>query len=298
MDELLNFYIYQRGWLIMLLLPALIFIVMMVDNARNARGGVGWVAAVFLCLMLFLPAALHDLGPNETRQSLAQSREIMLYIGILGLIVPFMLLFGYWLSNRAPAMPYQNVPISQDMTQLGPSPASDNVPRVTPNQITGVDENMPGVSAPMPYGGAPMPYGGAPMPYGGAPMPYGGMPASAPLEASTQINPNKGSAAFTNEFVFAWLEDVKTGAKYQLRRDKNSIGRGEQHQINLTDNTVSRQGHALVLVDGKTVIVKNTATSSTVMVNNVPVTYPVNMVHGDVLTVGDVQLRLIWGEGK
>ncbi len=69
------------------------------------------------------------------------------------------------------------------------------------------------------------------------------------------------------------------------------IGRAEGSEILLGDPRVSHR-HALVRRRGDQVIIEDLRSTNGTMVNGTGISFPTALAPGDVVTVGDVQLRL------
>jgi hypothetical protein len=106
-------------------------------------------------------------------------------------------------------------------------------------------------------------------------------------------------AGLRNEPVAGWLvclEGPSRGKDYRLHTEKNFIGRGPNMDVILdSDNTVSRERHAVVIFDPKkkTFWALPGEASGLVYLNGDIVNSPAPMKADDVLEVGQTKLVLI-----
>lgn len=275
LNTLFTFYLENRGWLAFAILPIVIFLVMLIDNQRNQRGAIGWLAGVFICLLLFLPAVIYDLGPVETREALTDVRLLLFYVGILGLILPVMLFVGYVVSYRSPTRQANNA-------NMPPQPAMGGMP---PQAI---NANMPLADDSLPT-----------MMDGGRGQQQGSVPASpyqADDEKPTQIEGVKppSIASHNTPLLNAWLIDESNpNNRYQLRAGRTGIGRGQKHDINITNDTVSRNGHATITYDDGQFIIRDLGAVSGVKLNGYGINGAAELHHDTIITLGEVNFKFI-----
>jgi hypothetical protein len=290
LNTLFTFYLEDRGWLLFLILPVVIFLVMLVDNQRNKRGAVGWLAGVFICLLLFTPAMVYDIGPVETRQALTEVRVLLFYVGILGFILPVMLFIGYWFSYRsAPSHGLQTIQQPIGGVQPVGSMGLGNVGGVG----FGADEAQTEMEGNNPK---PVGYGGVGNPLPPIQPPLGGGVYQTDDEKPTKIEqvPLGARTAKNSVLLNAWLIDMSNqNNRYQLRAGRTQIGRGSQHDINIMHDTVSRNGHAIIIYENGQFIIRDLGASAGVQVNNYPISGAAELHHNSIITLGEVKFQFI-----
>jgi hypothetical protein len=298
-DQLFMFYLEQRGWLYLVTIPSLVFIVTLIDNQRNDRGGIGWLVGMFISILAFVPAAIYDIGPQETIDALVNVRIPMFYAGVLGAIVPIMLLLGYFLSTR-------NVPQSEQVQQVGavqaplggggnPPFAMDNGSADQPTMLDSVP--TVGASGPPPVGFGPPPgafpppaSGGAPAGFSGAPMPPLGL-GDGPTMLEASHAPMQGRSQ--KPHINAWLIDLSNDSvRYQLFEGETVIGRGTQFDIALTDSAVSRP-HAVIEQKGRSFMLRDLGSRSGTFVNGYPIDGEGQIMQNTKIRIGNHEYRFI-----
>lgn len=153
---------------------------------------------------------------------------------------------------------------------------------------------IPGGQLPPPPPLPPVPGFAPPPPMGGPPLP---MPAGPHPGATVRVG--AGAKTLKTEPVVGWLvclEGPDRGKDFRLHNEKNYIGRAPSNDVVVeSDNTVSRERHALVIFDPK----KHTFWSlpgdaaGLVYLNGEIVNSPTEMKNDDVLEIGKTKLVLI-----
>lgn len=288
LNTLFTFYLENRGWLAFAILPVVIFLLMLIDNQRNQRGAIGWLAGVFICLLLFLPAVIYDLGPVETREALTDVRLLLFYVGILGLILPIMLFVGYIVSYRSSSSQQNNnvaprpnlgMPPQSINVNVHPQPINVNVPpqgsiNNSADSLPTMMDNRRGQQA------------------ASAPA----SPYQADDEKPTQIDVGKRAsiASHNAPLLNAWLIDENNqNNRYQLRAGRTTIGRGQKHDINITNDTVSRNGHAVITYDDGQFTIRDLGAVSGVKLNEYAINGATELHHNTVITLGEVNFKFI-----
>lgn len=312
LDTLFTFYLESRGWLYLLLIPSLVFIVTLIDNQRNNRGGIGWLVGMFICILAFLPAAIYDLGPDETKATLTDVRVLMFYVGVLGALVPLMLLVGYWLSTRPnPALSAGGEVRRVDGAPIGGDVPSPQVPPAgnfngDEDSATVLQDNVgfdppqmqqpPSPMAPSPPMGFDSVQPAPPPPANGFPPPAGPPPGFN--EGPTLIGQAGGNGGPmppppARRGINAWLVDAhNANVRYQLVEGETVIGRGTQYDVALTDAAVSRP-HAVIEQKGRSFVVRDLGSRSGTYVNGYLLEGDGQILHDTVLRIGNNEFRFI-----
>lgn len=270
LNTLFTYYLESRGWLVFAILPSIIFLIMLIDNQRNQRGAIGWLAGVFICFLLFIPAMIYDLGPTETREALTDVRLLLFYIGILGLILPVMLGAGYWVSYRT------GTSVSSPISSMPPPAPSSSMNTLENEAATMMEDDY---SVP-PHRVPP-------------PSPYGSITDD---EKPTEINSAGPApiAASNARLLNAWLIDESNpNNRYQLREGRTQIGRGQHHDINLTNDTISRNGHAAITYANGQFIVHDLGATAGVKLNGYHINGTAELHHDSIITLGEVSFKFI-----
>ncbi len=87
------------------------------------------------------------------------------------------------------------------------------------------------------------------------------------------------------------ISGPQAGESFDLGPGELIIGRAEGSEILLADPRVSHR-HALVRRRGDQVIIEDLRSTNGTMVNGTGISFPTALAPGDVVTVGDAQLRL------
>ncbi len=268
MDELFTFYLEELGWLLLAVPPLILLVFVVIDNQRNQRGAIGWIVLMLLCVVVFLPAGIYDLGPEETRASLLDLRVTIFYIGVMGLIGSILLFSGYLYTNR---LQQAVVP-----TSIPPPPVSnapgDDVGETVIQQLSSAPNPVPAPRYPAPPPARP--------------------PARQSVrddEPSTVI----GKKERRNP-ANAWLIDnANESRRYNLYEGKNIIGRGKEHDISLSDPAVSRDRHAMIIMQRNDYILRDLGSSYGTFLNDQRIDGEIQVRHGDVIRVGDTELSFV-----
>lgn len=106
----------------------------------------------------------------------------------------------------------------------------------------------------------------------------------------TRVRPQKRECPKVN----AWLIDVRDEARrHQLCQGQTSVGRRADNDIVFTDLTVSN-AHMKIVQEGNQFILHDMGSSAGTLVNGYPVVDGHALRNGDVLLLGDVQLRFVF----
>jgi hypothetical protein len=84
---------------------------------------------------------------------------------------------------------------------------------------------------------------------------------------------------------------VDDGRKYTVQSGETIVGRGRQADLRVRDEGVSRR-HALLKYDGRTLVLVDLGSTNGTLLNDAPVTEPVAVTPGDVITLGGVTLTV------
>jgi len=288
LDSFFRYYFDERGWLLLSIFVAIIFAFTLIDNFRNNRGGLGWLVGMFVCLIAFVPAAIYDLGPEETREALQNAQGPIFIAGVLATIAPLLLLAGYWFSTVYQVQPNP----AAGMEALPPAPQLMNDAPPT------AFDPAPPIEVPPPIDAGPTMSPPQPVAYGDPPTslneqfvidPNPGMTSSG----ATALPMNNGGASPAMQ-ADAWLISVQNQqTRYPLKRGKNVIGRGTQHDINLVDDTVSRKGHALIIEKSGVYILRDMGSRYGTKLNGYEVAGDQQLYSDDVIWVGDTKLKFM-----
>jgi hypothetical protein len=91
------------------------------------------------------------------------------------------------------------------------------------------------------------------------------------------------------------LSEGLTGKSIDLKPDKTTIGRLEDNNFQITEGSVSSH-HCEVLLRGKDIVVKDLNSTNGTFVNNERVTTEAVLKPGQILRLGQIEMRLETGE--
>ena len=93
------------------------------------------------------------------------------------------------------------------------------------------------------------------------------------------------------------LKSLKTGTIFTLTQSTITIGRGAFNFVRLESDSLSSQHASLQIENGRAILEDLNSTNGT-LINNMPVKQPTELMHGDVITLGDEKLMLIDPENQ
>ncbi len=91
------------------------------------------------------------------------------------------------------------------------------------------------------------------------------------------------------------LSEGLTGKSYELKVDKTTIGRVDDNSFQISEGSVSSH-HCEVLLRGKDVVVKDLSSTNGTFVNGERVTTEAPLKPGQILRLGQIEMRLETGE--
>jgi pSer/pThr/pTyr-binding forkhead associated (FHA) protein len=278
LDSLFNFYLESWGWLIFAVLTLLIVLVIFGDSQRRELRVTPWLLILLFCLAAALPAAVHAIGSQELREQLSEYRFYIFTIGLMAGIVPILLFIAYWYTHRdmdnRPAVLDASRPHEAEPPKLQYVDQATLLPIIEPPTI---EESMQ------------------------LPRATETVEGRGVGEYNTEETTGIGSAERQNagrrasELASARLVDMKTRDVYQLLHGKTRFGRAEVNEYRLSDKGVSAQ-HLEITERNHQFFVQDIGSSFGTLLNGKELTEPKVLYHGDVLTVGDSQLRFVAGE--
>lgn len=254
LDTLYSFYLEQWGWLAFALIAGVIFALVLIDNQRRQIRAIGWLVGLFVCLLLFVPALVYAVGPQEAKDALQGIRVLIFYLGVLGGLVPVMIAVGYWVTYR------------------GYNPAADAAARAeAANQAAQsgqqqrriwVVENSEDVTQLTQY-------------------------------ASEFRKQENKPARPPRELVDAWLVDIDNPQRvYQLSIGTTTLGRHTKNDVTIADPAISRE-HALIEHQDGQFYLQDLGSRTGTLLNNVPIQKRELLNVGDEITLGDTRLRFV-----
>ncbi|WP_433203008.1 FhaA domain-containing protein [Dactylosporangium sp. CS-047395] len=84
---------------------------------------------------------------------------------------------------------------------------------------------------------------------------------------------------------------IDDGRRYSMQSGETVIGRGRQVDLRVRDEGVSRR-HASLRYDGKALVLMDLGSTNGTLLNSRPVTEPMAVSPGDVITLGGVQVTV------
>jgi pSer/pThr/pTyr-binding forkhead associated (FHA) protein len=93
------------------------------------------------------------------------------------------------------------------------------------------------------------------------------------------------------------LKNLTTGNIFTLTQSTITIGRGAFNFVRLESDSLSSQHASLHIENGRAIIEDLNSTNGT-LINNMPVKQPTELMHGDVITLGNEKLMLIDSENQ
>src|SRR5215471_16335525 len=91
------------------------------------------------------------------------------------------------------------------------------------------------------------------------------------------------------------LSEGLTGKSYELKADKTTIGRLDDNNFQISEGSVSSH-HCEVLLRGKDVVIKDLSSTNGTFVNGERVTSEAPLKPGQILRLGQIEMRLETGE--
>jgi len=91
------------------------------------------------------------------------------------------------------------------------------------------------------------------------------------------------------------LSEGLTGKSYELKADKNTIGRLDDNTFQITEASVSSH-HCEVFLRGKDVVVKDLNSTNGTFINGERVSAEATLKAGQILRLGSIEMRLETGE--
>ena len=87
------------GWVIFLLLDIAVIAWLIYDSSNRRIRATGWLLGAILPALLLLPSALFGFAP-ATRTQMQDLQEVFFYLGLIGGIVPIVVVVGYYITYR------------------------------------------------------------------------------------------------------------------------------------------------------------------------------------------------------
>lgn len=88
------------GWLVFFILALIAVIWVIYDSASRRLPAIGWRLSIIITFALILPTILYTFSGIEMKGTLGQYMEGLFYLGLLGGLLPPVLVIGYYVTFR------------------------------------------------------------------------------------------------------------------------------------------------------------------------------------------------------
>lgn len=92
------------GWLIFFLVSLLSILFVVFNSTSRKVPASGWRLGVILVSILIIPAGIYNFLPEDIQLEIYPYLEYIFYVGIIGGVIPFFMMLGYWLQFRGMAV--------------------------------------------------------------------------------------------------------------------------------------------------------------------------------------------------